>query len=97
MKGGSNTCGKSTGSKRKYTSCVKLAALALLAGPTLCGCASKSFAPALNIYQPPVLTLEAGTEVRTVDGVYKAQTRETWHSDARYCELESKYIKLLGK
>jgi hypothetical protein len=42
----------------------------------------------LNIFQPSVLSLEAGTEVDTKAGIYKAQTDEVWHSDKRFRELE---------
>jgi hypothetical protein len=42
----------------------------------------------LNIFQPSILSLEAGTEVDTKTGTYKAQTDEVWHSDKRFRELE---------
>ena len=44
----------------------------------------------LNIYQPPILSLEKGTEVNTKEGKYTAQTDEVWHSDKRYRDLERK-------
>ena len=86
---------KSTDCKTKSKSCALLAAMTITSALTLCGCASKYSTPALNIYQPDVLTIEAGASVQTVDGVYTAQTRETWHSDKRYRELERKYLNLL--
>jgi len=45
-----------------------------------------------TIYQPPTLRLNAGTSVQTVDGLYKAQGNEIWHSEQRYREAERKYI-----
>ena len=44
----------------------------------------------LNLYQPSTLRIEAGTKVRTVDGIYRAPTNEVWHSDARFRQLERK-------
>lgn len=44
--------------------------------------------PALNIYQPSILTLTPGTPVQTEGGIYTPQTREVWHSDKRYRDLE---------
>ena len=51
--------------------------------------ASDSFTP-LNIYQPPIIILPAAKSVVTEEGIYTPQTREVWHSDARYRELERK-------
>jgi hypothetical protein len=42
----------------------------------------------LNIYQPSILALKAGTRVETKEGIYTPQTDEVWHSDKRYRELE---------
>ena len=64
-------------------------ALCLLTG---CGAVSSPKEPTLNIYQTPILRLKAGTEVETLDGLYKAQEREIWHSDYRYRELERKVL-----
>jgi hypothetical protein len=44
--------------------------------------------PALNIYQPSILVLPAGVPVGVEGGVYTPQTREVWHSDKRFRELE---------
>ena len=57
---------------------------------SLTGCehVSKPKKPTSNIYQAPILRLEQGTRVQTVDGVYEAQTDEVWHSDDRYRKLE---------
>jgi len=43
-----------------------------------------------------VLTIEAGATVETPEGPYRAQTRETWHGDKRFRELEQAYLDLLG-
>ena len=72
------------------------AGLTILLAPTLCSCGSNVSTPALNIYQADSLTVEAGESIHTVDGVYTPQTRETWHSDKRYQELEQKYLNLMG-
>lgn len=42
----------------------------------------------LNIYQPPILSLEKGKTISVKGGIYTPQTDEVWHSDARYRELE---------
>jgi hypothetical protein len=44
--------------------------------------------PALNIYQPSILVLPPGSPVTVEGGVYTPQTREVWHSDKRFRELE---------
>ncbi len=67
----------------------------ILAALTLSGCATKPAplpvpVPVLNIYQPPILVLPAGVPVMTEEGIYTPQTREVWHSDARFRELERK-------
>lgn len=60
----------------------------------LAGCVTTKepeFAPvssALNIYQPSILALKAGTRVETKEGIYTTQTDEVWHSDKRYRDLE---------
>lgn len=38
----------------------------------------------MTLYSPPFLRLKAGGTVQTVDGVYRAQVDEVWHSDAEY-------------
>lgn len=65
----------------------------LLCSLLLAGCAAKpvpveATVSTLNIYQPSILSLEAGTRVETREGVYTSQTDEVWHSDKRYRELE---------
>jgi len=57
-----------------------------------CATASSNAKPVLNIYQPDILRLKAGTSVQTLDGTYTAQTEEVWHSDKRYRELEYKLL-----
>gem|GEM_PF-2899316 len=59
----------------------------------LTGCASNSAesAQTLSIYDPDALTVEAGTTIMTVDGLYTAQKRTTFHSDKRYRTLERQY------
>lgn len=64
----------------------------------LSGCASATETPpALNIYNPLVLTIKAGTKVQTTDGIFVAQVDSTFWSDREYRELNDKYIELLGK
>jgi hypothetical protein len=75
-----------------------LALLALslaLSSLTSCGVTSKPSKPILNVYQPSVLTLPAGTEVLSEQGRYTAQTREVWHSDKRYRDLEAELVSEL--
>ena len=64
----------------------------------LTGCETASFPnePTLNIYQTPILRLEAGTEVQTKDGLYKAQVDEVWHSDDRYRSMERQLLDSVG-
>lgn len=72
------------------------ATLALLIALTLLtGCESVSDAKKadLNIYQTPILRLEAGSKVQTKDGLYTAQEDEVWHSDYRYRLLEREVLK----
>lgn len=66
-----------------------LVALSLLIG---CAHVSSPKEPTLNIYQTPVLRLEAGAKVPTKDGIYEAQQDELWHSDFRYRQLERQLI-----
>jgi hypothetical protein len=61
----------------------------------LTSCATKSEpvfipepVPALNIYQPSILVLPPGVPVAVEGGIYAPQTREIWHSDKRFRELE---------
>lgn len=71
------------------------AALSLMLSALIsCGSASKTSAPILNVYQPSVLTLPPGTVVETEAGRHTAQTREVWHSDRRFRDLEREMLKL---
>jgi hypothetical protein len=73
----------------KYANYAKLAmSLTLL---TLTNCApfsSKNEKPQLNIFQPPILNLQAKEPIQTLNGIYTPQTDEVWHSDKRFQELE---------
>ena len=73
-----------------------LALLAALWPLTGCETVSSPKEPILNIYQAPVLRLEAGAKVPTKDGLYEAQQDELWHSDYRYRQLERQLIDLLS-
>jgi hypothetical protein len=72
-----------------YVTPVTLLTLLLLTG------CSQGLSPkksTLNIYQAPVLRVEKGTEIQTLDGLYKVQQDEIWHSDDRYRSLERQLI-----
>lgn len=62
------------------------AALLLLTAGLLTSCASPSptVADSMTLYSPPFLRLPAGTEVKTLDGIYRSQAEEVWHSDTEY-------------
>ena len=45
-----------------------------------------------NLYQPPILALQAGQTIATKEGNYTPTTDEIWHSDRRYRELEEKVL-----
>jgi hypothetical protein len=67
--------------------------ISILCSLLLAGCVVKPAPPEpvsspLNIYQPSILALKAGTRVETKEGIYTPQTDEVWHSDKRYRELE---------
>lgn len=68
------------------------ALLLILMSLTGCSHVSSPKKPTLNLYQTPVLRIEAGTMVDTKDGIYTAQQDEIWHSDYRYRQLELKVI-----
>lgn len=74
---------------KNYVMLATLAALSLLTG---CATVSSPKKPTLNIYQTPVLRIEAGTQVMTKDGLYTAQEDELWHSDYRYRQLEREVL-----
>ena len=71
---------------------VIVALLLILMSLTGCFHVSLPKKPTLNLYQTPVLRIEAGTMVDTKDGIYTAQQDEIWHSDYRYRQLELKII-----
>ena len=48
----------------------------------------------INLYQPPTLSLSAGTVIQTKEGIYTVQLDETWHSDKRYRDIERKLFTL---
>ena len=70
--------------KRLLKSLLLLVPIAL----TSC-CVSKENKPSMRIYQTPTLKLEAGTEVKTVDGIYIPQVPEIWYSESKYLEMVS--------
>lgn len=79
-------------------------AATLLLSCLLTSCASDSSAakalpaqlqrPDLQLYQPRVLRLPAGQEVPTLDGKYRPQVDEVWHSAAAFNQLEQENINL---
>ena len=87
---------KSTTLKMKSTACALLAILCLSAVQTGCVTASRENADLRHLYQPPVLRLQAGLQIVTQDGLHLPQVNEVWHSDARFRELEHRYLDALG-
>lgn len=73
---------------RNWRSSALLALSLTLSVLTSCVTRSPKSESILNVYQPSVLTLPAGTEVIAEQGRYTAQTREVWHSDKRFRDLE---------
>ena len=63
---------------------------------TACSHVSPVNAASLRLYQPPVLRLSAGQPVPTQDGLYIPQVPEIWHSDARFNDLEARYLDALA-
>ena len=88
---------KSIPSKKKLQIFVLKAAVILVLAPIFSSCASKSSQNALNIYQAQTLSISAGTQIKTKEGIYTAQTDEEWVSMGRYAELEQKYLNILDK
>jgi ABC-type sugar transport system substrate-binding protein len=82
--------------KTRLSACALTAALLPLAALTGCNSASRAASDSRLLYQPPVLRLRAGTEVPTPDGTHQPQVDEVWHSDARYRDLETRYIDTLA-
>lgn len=80
--------------KTKSTGFALWAILILSVGLT--SCVNEPSAPKelSQLYQPPVLRLAAGTVLTTLDGQYKAEANEVWHSDARFRTLEQENINL---
>ena len=60
---------------------------------TGCACASRRTSGSLQ-GSPRILRLEAGTAVRTKDGLYNPQQDETWHSQSEYLRLEQEVLML---
>lgn len=60
---------------------------------TGCACASRRTSGSLQ-GSPRILRLEAGTPVRTKDGLYDPQQDETWHSQSEYLRLEQEVLML---
>lgn len=87
---------KSTPSKTRSRSCAIAAILLLSIGLTGCVTASRESADSRRLYQPPVLRLSPGQPVPTLDGMYLPQVAEIWHSDARYRDLETRYLDALA-
>ena len=58
----------------------------LLTVALLTGCAqtSPTVANSMQLFSPDTLEIEAGTTIRTKDGVYKAQVNERWYSADLY-------------
>jgi len=65
-----------------------LVMMILAIGLTSCGTSSSTKSGTLNIYQPSILNLAAGTPIQSKKGIYTPQTDEVWHSDARFRKLE---------
>lgn len=66
-----------------------LVATLTLGALTSCAIVSSRGKASLQVYQPRVLTLQAGRPVPTRDGgTYTPQVDETWHSDAEFRAVE---------
>lgn len=87
---------KSNASKKKSPHSALWVILCLSFGLTACATASRESAASRRLYQPPVLRLSAGQPVQTLDGTYLPATAEIWHSDARFTDLESRYLDALA-
>lgn len=87
---------KSNASKKKLPICGLAVILCLSFGLTACATVSPASAASRRLYQPPVLRLSAGRPVETQDGLYLPQVNEVWHSDARFTELEARYLDALA-
>lgn len=78
--------------RTRYSACV-LATLLTSFALTGCACASRRTSGSLQ-GSPRILRLEAGTPVRTKDGLYNPQQDETWHSQSEYLRLEQEVLML---
>jgi len=81
--------------RARWIVCAVLACLLTLWLLTGCETASPAGPGSLSqslLYQPPVLRLPAQQPVQTLDGVYRPQTQEVWHSDARFRQLEQQLV-----
>ena len=78
--------------RTRYSACV-LATLLTSFALTGCACASRRTSGSLQ-GSPRILRLEAGTPVRTKDGLYDPQQDETWHSQSEYLRLEQEVLML---
>lgn len=81
--------------QREKAAWLRMTTLVAVACLLLVGCATAPAPiiaplPVLNIYQPSILVLPAGVPVAVEGGTYTPQTREVWHSDKRFRELERK-------
>jgi hypothetical protein len=75
----------------KPVSLFSVALLILLISCSLTGCNSSSSASAASsrmLYQPPILALPAGQPIQTLQGIYRPQVDEVWHSPARFEAIE---------
>ncbi len=61
----------------------------------LSACASPkpTVSDSMTLYSPPLLHIPAGTEIKTPQGIYRAQVDEVWHSHADYLERVQEALK----
>ncbi len=73
---------------------MKLKAL-LLTGLLLTGCAqiSPTVANSMQLYSPDTLEIEAGTTIKTKDGIYTSQVDERWYSADLYMKRVNEALK----
>ena len=82
--------------KAKFCACALLMILAASLPLTGCVTTSRGGRESLQIYQPRILALKAGTPVQTTEGIYTPQTDEIWHSQAAYTQVENQLINALA-
>lgn len=70
-------------------------ALFLMSAAALTGCVSNSQRPenTMRLYSPAVLHLEAGKEIKTLNGIYTPQVDEIWHSHPSYMDRVFESLK----